>query len=308
MLKYILKDIIAVFRYLPYGIVAGIIVAIILSAINGSRIKHNKSIIATPAMTCYAMYLVIIFVITFFSRESGSRSAQIDFSLFSTWGINARNNAFVIENILLFIPYGFVCAWALKSARTLISCTVYGFFTSVFIETMQLITKRGYFQVDDILTNVIGTILGYIFFRCVFYEDNKSGKRIKLMYVISAAIIVMTVIARIPELAGDNIEIERMLGSNPTVATVILFTEYAAISIMFGFSYQLLKRKRAIIMNYFYAVITCGGIAAINEIIQQNIFHEPHNKLHIVIGIIGGGIGGLVYIIFSKLFSWLREE
>lgn len=308
MLKYILEDMIAVFRYLPYGIVAGIIVAIILSAINGVRIKHNKSIIATPAVTCYAMYLVIIFVITFFSRESGSRSAQIDFTWFSSWGINARNNAFVIENILLFIPYGFVCGWALKSARTLISCTVYGFFTSVFIETIQLITKRGYFQVDDIITNVIGTVLGYIFFRCVFYEDNKSGKRIKLMYVISAVIIIMTVIARIPELAGGNIEIEHMFGNDPMVATVILVTEYAATAIMFGFSYQLLKTKRAKVLNYIYAVITCGVIAAINEMIQQYVFHEGYNKFHIVIGIIGGGIGGLIYMIFSKLFSWLREE
>ena len=99
MLKYIFEDMIAVFRYLPYGIVAGIIVAIILSAVNGFRSKHNKSIIATPAVTCYAMYLVIIFVITFFSREGGSRSSQIDFTLFSTWGINSRNNALVIENI-----------------------------------------------------------------------------------------------------------------------------------------------------------------------------------------------------------------
>ena len=308
MLKYIFEDMIAVFRYLPYGIVAGIIVAIILSAINGFRRKHNKSIITTPAVTCYAMYLVILLIITFFSRESGSRSAEMDFEWFSTWGINARNNAYVIENVLLFIPYGFVCGWALKSARTLISCTVYGFATSVFIETIQLVTKRGYFQVDDILTNVIGTVLGYIFFRCVFCENNKSGKRIKLMYCISAVIIIMTVIARIPELAGDNLEIELMLGNNPTLATMILFTEYAAIAIMFGFSYELLKTKRSKIVNYFYAVITCGIIAGINEIIQYYVFHEVHNKFHIVFGVIGGGIGGIIYLIFSKLLLWLREE
>ena len=33
---------------------------------------------------------------------------MMDLELFSTWGINDRNNAFVVENVLLFIPYGFV--------------------------------------------------------------------------------------------------------------------------------------------------------------------------------------------------------
>ena len=37
--------------------------------------------------------------------------------------------------------------------------------TSLGVETIQLITGRGYFQVDDILTNVLGAVIGYVIFR-----------------------------------------------------------------------------------------------------------------------------------------------
>ena len=41
---------------------------------------------------------------------------------------------------------------------------------SLSIELFQFLTKRGYAQTDDVLTNVLGTILGYagyaVFCRC----------------------------------------------------------------------------------------------------------------------------------------------
>ena len=85
--------------------------------------------------------------------------------IFSTWGINARNNALVVENILLFIPYGILVPWAFERCRKLFSGVLLGIITSLFIECLQLITSRGYFQIDDILTNVAGTILGYLMFK-----------------------------------------------------------------------------------------------------------------------------------------------
>lgn len=158
----------AVMRYLPYGIAVGIIVAVLLAVVNDRLVKCGKNPISIAAVTSFFMYAVIVVCITFLSREDGSRKGIVDLELFSTWGINDRNNAFVIENILLFIPYGFVCAWALKHARKLWSCTLYGLFTSLSIEMLQMITRRGYFQVDDILTNVAGTVLGYLLFWCIW--------------------------------------------------------------------------------------------------------------------------------------------
>lgn len=163
MAKYIIRDVTAVLRFLPYGLVAGIIVVIVLSAINDWRVKKKKTPISVLAITGFIMYLVVLLFITFLSREDGS-SKGVDLQLFSTWGINLRNNAYVIENILLFIPYGFFCACTIKAARNLLTCTVIGTATSLAIEWLQLITGRGFFQIDDVITNTIGAFVGYLVF------------------------------------------------------------------------------------------------------------------------------------------------
>lgn len=161
MLKYIISDMLATLRYLPYGIIAGLFAVLILRKINQGRKRHGKVTVSLPAVSCLVMYVAIILVITYFSRESGSR-VGMDLELFSTWGINKRNNAYVVENVLLFIPYGFVLAWADTRQRNFFRNLLTGALTSLAIECMQLVTGRGYFQIDDILTNILGTILGFL--------------------------------------------------------------------------------------------------------------------------------------------------
>lgn len=173
MAKYIIRDIASVLCYLPYGLIAGLIVAIILSAINDRRVRKKKPPFSVWAITGFMMYTVVILFITFLSREDGSRKG-IDLELFSTWGINERNNAYVIENILLFVPYGFFSAWVIPRARKLLACTLIGAITSLGIEFLQLITERGFFQIDDVLTNTLGAFIGALFFRCIFIRKNRA--------------------------------------------------------------------------------------------------------------------------------------
>lgn len=103
----------------------------------------------------------------FFSRESGSRHKGLDLEFLSTWGINDRNNAFVIENILLFIPFGVLCPMTFRGLRKFWRCLLVGMLTSLFVESLQLLTGRGYFQIDDILTNVLGAVAGYLLYFAV---------------------------------------------------------------------------------------------------------------------------------------------
>ncbi len=161
MLKYIISDMLATLRYLPYGIIAGLFAVLILHGINRGRKRRGKDTVSLPAVSCLVMYVAVLLVITYFSRESGARSG-LDLELFSTWGINKRNNAYVVENVLLFIPYGFVLAWADARQRNFFRNLLTGALTSLAIECMQLVTGRGFFQIDDILTNILGTILGFL--------------------------------------------------------------------------------------------------------------------------------------------------
>ncbi len=166
MIKYLFRDLSNVSRYLPYGLAAGMLTAFGLSVVNDHRVRRGRRPFSVAATTCFFMYVVILLFITFLSRETGS-GRGIDLELFSTWGINDRNNAYVVENVLLFIPYGFVCAWAIPPARRFLACLLLGLATCVGIEYLQLVTQRGYFQIDDVLTNTLGAIVGWVLFRCV---------------------------------------------------------------------------------------------------------------------------------------------
>ncbi|HJA12426.1 MAG TPA: VanZ family protein [Candidatus Mediterraneibacter merdipullorum] len=66
-------------------------------------------------------------------------------------------------NILIFVPYGFFISIAAKS-RGFFRALFAGMGLSLCVEVVQLITKVGSFDVDDILLNTTGSVLGYLLF------------------------------------------------------------------------------------------------------------------------------------------------
>lgn len=168
MIGYIDADISQALGYLPYGFAVGIpVAAVAVWLINVRRKKKQKPPVQWVPVTAFCVYMAVMLVITFLSRESGSRSDVLDLKLFSTWGINDRNNAFVIENVLLFIPYGLFYCWNFPRRGKILRCTFLGAVISLGIETMQLVTGRGYFQIDDIVTNTLGAFIGALLFVCI---------------------------------------------------------------------------------------------------------------------------------------------
>lgn len=69
----------------------------------------------------------------------------------------------LIGNILIFMPVGYFSAMAGKR-RNFFKTLFWSFCLTFCVELMQLITKVGCFDVDDILLNTIGGVLGYIVF------------------------------------------------------------------------------------------------------------------------------------------------
>ena len=164
MLKYLIQDMLATLRYVPYGIVIGFGLLLTVQGINCLRRKLGKEPWRLLAPVCFFTYLALLVIITFFSRAEGSAEGM-DLQIGSGLNINARNDAYLVENILLFVPYGFCFAWYRCRKGIWFTGLFACFTTSYFIETMQLVTGRGIFQLDDIITNTIGGILGVMIFQ-----------------------------------------------------------------------------------------------------------------------------------------------
>lgn len=158
MWNYVIQDISKEMEYLPYAALLGLLVYTIfriLSPKKGKKVTHFIKAILL-------IYLFALIHITLFEREPGSRTG-ISLILFETVG-GSRSNAYVIENVLLFIPFGFLIAGVFRPMKNIIFSLFSGALCSLLIETTQLVSQRGHFQVDDILTNCIGTGIGCLCF------------------------------------------------------------------------------------------------------------------------------------------------
>lgn len=188
MFELIIKDIMEVAGYLPIGILCGCIAVVTYLVYTvspaGKKVSAGGRVKKSIVWFLLVVYLAVMAVTVFLSREPGSRQG-IDMTLFQTWGVTPQEHAFVIENILLFVPFGVLFPLAVAGSKNgdvravdrLSKCTVlFGFLCSVCIETVQLITERGYCQLDDVVMNTLGSLAGYIIFLII-----KKMKNIKKM-------------------------------------------------------------------------------------------------------------------------------
>ena len=92
----------------------------------------------------------------------------MDLELFSTWG-SIREITPSWWKRAAFHPVWLCMPLGISRLRGFFRNIFAAFATSLGVETFQLITGRGYFQIDDILTNVLGGIIGYWMFWLVYH-------------------------------------------------------------------------------------------------------------------------------------------
>ena len=109
-------------------------------------------------------YVRILIQMTIFSRAPGSRQG-ISYILLETWGNSAKAHAFFIENIMMFIPLGILLPVIFRKMRKMSWCVGMGFVCSCGIEFVQLMTQRGYCQLDDVVTNTLGGLIGWVIWK-----------------------------------------------------------------------------------------------------------------------------------------------
>ncbi|WP_022779635.1 VanZ family protein [Butyrivibrio sp. AE3009] len=131
----------------------------------GQKVTKSQMIL-TFCTICYAG---VILMITLFRREGGSRSGNISIhlnlgSIRGGWYM-VKQAVYSILNVILFVPWGFLLRLKRpgdKQIKAFLMVTITGFLTSFTIEFFQLVTKRGIFEITDLVTNVSGTMIGAV--------------------------------------------------------------------------------------------------------------------------------------------------
>lgn len=183
---YISEDMLQAAAYIPFGILMGVIwlAAVRLFWKTGWKWNQGEEPAAdrgrkrTWAWFFIIVYVTVLLELAFFSREPGSRTG-IDLELFETWGTTMRSHSYFIENIAMFIPFGILFPMGSRSLRKGTYCVAAGFAFSTCLELAQLITSRGYCQLDDVLTNTAGAWIGWLIFQAAAERSSSFGRQRK---------------------------------------------------------------------------------------------------------------------------------
>ena len=79
----------------------------------------------------------------------------------------------VVGNVVAFIPFGYFLPRLFKYRIKFIRAALITFDLSLAIEIIQLLTRVGSLDVDDLFLNTIGGVIGYILCAIVWWKHSK---------------------------------------------------------------------------------------------------------------------------------------
>jgi glycopeptide antibiotics resistance protein len=166
-MTYILEDLKAAATYIPIGLAVAFLLIGLRFAMTGKGCRRSSGFPRRLIVEyIFSVYIVTMLSVAFFSREPGSRDS-LSLIPFSTWGNTVKAHAYVIENVLMYIPWGIFLPMIWERAKNMGICILAAFSSSLALEILQSVTKRGYGQTDDVLMNTLGALIGYGMWKCV---------------------------------------------------------------------------------------------------------------------------------------------
>lgn len=140
------------------------------------KAEHKKALWIC-SQVIFGVYIVLLTYFLFFAESTGrtyeGRSYHYNLILFKeikrfiVYRENLGTMAVALNlmgNIAAFIPFGTILPIMRRKCRSFFYMTLLTFEFSLVIEVIQLVFKVGSFDVDDLLLNTIGGMLGYLIF------------------------------------------------------------------------------------------------------------------------------------------------
>ena len=119
----------------------------------------------------------------------------------------------IILNICMFMPLGFLLPLGTKFFKSFIKTSIAGLLFTLIIESAQLYFHLGMFELDDLMNNTVGTMIGYGFYVIYSYVVLKKSWTVKKLIlaqlpfvVVTSAFLSLVIIYRCQELGNLSSE------------------------------------------------------------------------------------------------------
>lgn len=127
---------------------------------------------------CFLCYMAILVFATLFTHNYYTYGRSSNLLIFSSIKLMLRSgsSALIMKNIfgnvLLFLPLGFLLPMIIRLKHGFVWQLLFGFSVSLIIESCQYLFAARIFDIDDIVLNTIGTVIG-----CLIYVMIRFFKR-----------------------------------------------------------------------------------------------------------------------------------
>ena len=165
---------ISLYQDIPQEVYEGILSIFSLGLVIFIAWKGFKTGLRYSAILLLVEYVFLLFCSTVIFRATGE-TRQYDFHPFWSY---SRPDLLVenIMNVVVFIPVGLLLGIAFKQTTwwkaLLLGCGI-----SITIESLQFIFMRGFSELDDVMHNTVGCVIGYGIYKLVRYGYKRLSKR-----------------------------------------------------------------------------------------------------------------------------------
>jgi glycopeptide antibiotics resistance protein len=143
--------------------------------------ENNKTNKLTNAL--FIIYLIVLFWILLFKlgvRFSYMGNRNVNLIPFGKIDVSE-----IILNVVIFVPLG-IYAGVLFKRWSFVKKLFFFFAISLMFEGLQFILRVGAFDITDIITNVLGGIIGSLIFEAIEKLFNNSVRSRKFITIIAA--------------------------------------------------------------------------------------------------------------------------
>lgn len=139
----------------------------------------KRPFIKIVAIFSFVVYMLVLLYLLFFSNYRQSVYGVLDYNLIPFKSILRHlrnvehlhfymltNNLF--GNIIGFVPFGLFISFLVPTFRNIGRIILISFCFSLTIESVQIVFRTGAFDVDDLILNTVGGMIGYVIFIIIF--------------------------------------------------------------------------------------------------------------------------------------------
>ena len=289
-------------RYLLLG---GILASVVLlTVLLGNRLifKGKKTLDKSRLLwwVLFISYMVVVLGATLMERGNfwtNTKIMPLFYSYKEAWvsglAIDWRN---IILNICMFMPFGFLLPLGFRICKSFCITSLAGLLFTAVIEGAQLYYHLGMFELDDLMNNTVGTMIGFGFYMLYakwILKREASFKRIVLAQIpfvitlsaFAGALIFYQVqeLGNLPYACIIPFEKEKL-----SVSTNIVFSEEAGTAAVFKSS-SLSKKEATTFAEEFFERLGTSVDESQNDYYDETaVFYDEERNYSLWVDYAGG--------------------